>query len=113
MVGAIVTLAARPTVPLLPSQRAIFVRYMVNVNHYKLKLFKLYREAKIYCQFFKITHCGVKNDESEAYAEALHLLATTVEGAESWLWPCLIRALLDPACVSSVYIDIIIHNAKI
>ncbi|XP_046813255.1 maestro heat-like repeat-containing protein family member 1 [Vespa crabro] len=77
MVGAIVTLAARPTVPLLPSQRAIFVRYM-------------------------ITHCGVKNDESEAYAEALHLLATTVEGAESWLWPCLIRALLDPACVSSV-----------
>nr|XP_050863894.1 maestro heat-like repeat-containing protein family member 1 [Vespula vulgaris] len=77
MVGAIVTLAARPTVPLLPSQRATFVRYMV-------------------------THCGIKNDESEAYAEALHLLATTVEGAESWLWPCLIRALLDPACVSSV-----------
>ncbi|XP_015183266.1 PREDICTED: maestro heat-like repeat-containing protein family member 1 [Polistes dominula] len=77
MVGAIVTLAARPTVPLLPSQRATFVRYMV-------------------------THCGTKNDESDAYAEALHLLATTVDGAESWLWPCLIRALLDPACVSSV-----------
>ncbi|KAI4498116.1 hypothetical protein M0802_006940 [Mischocyttarus mexicanus] len=77
MVGAIVALAARPTVPLLPSQRATFVRYMV-------------------------THCDAKNDESDAYAEALHLLATTVEGAESWLWPCLIRALLDPACVSSV-----------
>ncbi|KAK2577321.1 hypothetical protein KPH14_003451 [Odynerus spinipes] len=77
MVGAIVALAARPTLPLLPSQRATFVRYMVS-------------------------HCGIKNDESEAYAEALHLLATTVEGAESWLWPCLIRALLDPACVASV-----------
>lgn len=30
MVGAIVALAARPSVPLLPSQRSSFVRYLVN-----------------------------------------------------------------------------------
>lgn len=30
MVSAIAALAARPTFPLLPSQRAKFVRYMVN-----------------------------------------------------------------------------------
>ncbi|KAG7209580.1 hypothetical protein KM043_011242 [Ampulex compressa] len=77
MAGAIVALAARPSLPLLPSQRALFVRYMVS-------------------------NCGTKNDESGTYSEALHLLATTVDGAESWLWPCLMRALLDPTCKASV-----------
>lgn len=56
----------------------------------------------------------MKNDDSEAHTEALYLLATTVDGAESWLWPCLIDALLDstyassvsndPACVENIYI---------
>jgi len=32
MVSAIVALAARPTFPLLPSQRAKFVRYMVQFD---------------------------------------------------------------------------------
>lgn len=77
MVGAIVALAARPTFPLLPSQRARFVRYMVS-------------------------HCEIKSDDMEACSEALYLLATTVDGVESWLWPCLINALLDSACVASV-----------
>ncbi|KAL0107180.1 hypothetical protein PUN28_015596 [Cardiocondyla obscurior] len=77
MVGAIVALAARPTFPLLPSQRAKFVRYMVS-------------------------HCEIKSDDMEACSEALYLLATTVDGVESWLWPCLISALLDPASVASV-----------
>ncbi|XP_012526722.2 maestro heat-like repeat-containing protein family member 1 isoform X1 [Monomorium pharaonis] len=79
MVGAIVALAARPTFPLLPSQRAKFVRYMVS-------------------------HCEMKSDDDteDACSEALYLLATTVDGVESWLWPCLISALLDPACVTSV-----------
>ncbi|KYN02585.1 PREDICTED: maestro heat-like repeat-containing protein family member 1 [Cyphomyrmex costatus] len=77
MVGAIVALAARPTFPLLPSQRAKFVRYMVS-------------------------HCEIKSDDMEACSEALYLLATTVDGVESWLWPCLISALLDSACIASV-----------
>lgn len=77
MVGAIVALAARPTFPLLPSQRARFVRYMVS-------------------------HCEMKSDDMEACSEALYLLATTVDGVESWLWPCLISALLDSACIASV-----------
>ncbi|XP_077256814.1 maestro heat-like repeat-containing protein family member 1 [Temnothorax americanus] len=77
MIGAIVALAARPTFPLLPSQRARFVRYMVS-------------------------HCEIKSDDMEACSEALYLLATTVDGVESWLWPCLISALLDSACIASV-----------
>lgn len=77
MVGAIVALAAHPTLPLLPSQRATFIRFMV-------------------------LRCGLANDEPQAYEEALYLLATTVDGAESWLWPSLIRALLDPTYVASV-----------
>ncbi|EGI58311.1 PREDICTED: maestro heat-like repeat-containing protein family member 1 [Acromyrmex echinatior] len=77
MVGAIVALAARPTFPLLPSQRAKFVRYMVS-------------------------HCEIKSDDMEACSEALYLLATTVDGVESWLWPCLISALLDSACITSI-----------
>ncbi|EZA49279.1 HEAT repeat-containing protein 7A [Ooceraea biroi] len=77
MVSAIVALAARPTFPLLPSQRAKFVRYMVS-------------------------HCEGKSDDMEACSEALYLLATTVDGVESWLWPCLINALLDQASVASV-----------
>jgi len=41
----------------------------------------------------------------EACSEALYLLATTVDGVESWLWPCLINALLDPTCIASVSND--------
>jgi len=41
----------------------------------------------------------------EACSEALYLLATTVDGVESWLWPCLISALLDQACITSVSND--------
>lgn len=77
MVSAIAALAARPTFPLLPSQRAKFVRYMVS-------------------------HCDTKNDNMKQCSTALHLLATTVDDVESWLWPCLINALLDPSCVASV-----------
>lgn len=44
----------------------------------------------------------MKSDDMEACSEALYLLATTVDGVESWLWPCLISALLDSACVASV-----------
>ncbi|KAG5329833.1 MROH1 protein, partial [Acromyrmex charruanus] len=77
MVSAIVALAARPTFPLLPSQRAKFIRYMVS-------------------------HCEIKSDDMEACSEALYLLATTVDGVESWLWPCLISALLDSACIASI-----------
>lgn len=77
MVSAIVALAARPSFPLLPSQRAKFVRYMVS-------------------------HCESKSDDMEACSEALYLLATTVDGVESWLWPCLIKALLDQACIASM-----------
>lgn len=47
-------------------------------------------------------HCETKDDNGKECSTALHLLATTVHGVESWLWPCLINALLDPACVSSV-----------
>ncbi|KAL6261907.1 hypothetical protein P5V15_006990 [Pogonomyrmex californicus] len=77
MVSAIVALVARPTFPLLPSQRVRFVRYMVS-------------------------HCEAKSDDMEACSEALYLLATTVDGVESWLWPCLINALLDSTCTASV-----------
>lgn len=71
MVGAIVALAAHPTLPLLPSQRSAFIKYMV-------------------------LRCGLPAEEPQAYEEALFLLATTVEGAETWLWPALLRSLLDP-----------------
>ncbi|XP_024939150.1 maestro heat-like repeat-containing protein family member 1 isoform X2 [Cephus cinctus] len=71
MVGAIVALAARTSLPLLSSQRATFIRFLV-------------------------AHCGSKSIEAEACEEALHLLATTVEGVEDWLWPLLLSALLDP-----------------
>ncbi|XP_043485318.1 maestro heat-like repeat-containing protein family member 1 [Leptopilina heterotoma] len=73
MVGAIVALMARPNLSLLPSQRATYIRFMV-------------------------TNCAAKNEESLAYDEALHLLSSTVEGVENWLWPSLITALLDPLC---------------
>lgn len=49
-----------------------------------------------------MSHCGSKSEDREAHIEALYLLATTVDGAESWLWPCLIEALLDPTYVASV-----------
>ncbi|XP_011301504.1 maestro heat-like repeat-containing protein family member 1 [Fopius arisanus] len=70
MVGAIVALAAHQTLPLLPSQRATFIRYLV-------------------------IRCGASSEEPQAYEEALFLLATTVDGAETWLWPALLRSLLD------------------
>ncbi|XP_012277895.1 maestro heat-like repeat-containing protein family member 1 isoform X2 [Orussus abietinus] len=70
VVGVIVALAARPAVPLLPAQRSVFVRYMV-------------------------AHSEPHAEESEACCEALHLLATTLDGAETWLWPALLHALLD------------------
>lgn len=54
-------------------------------------------------------HCGTSSEEAEAYQEALYLLASTVEGAESWLWPCLIKALLDTTYAASVKI---ISNSK-
>lgn len=47
-------------------------------------------------------HCETKDDNMKECSTALHLLATTVNGVESWLWPCLINALLDPSCVASV-----------
>lgn len=50
----------------------------------------------------QVSHCETKSDDMEACSEALYLLATTVDGVESWLWPCLISALLDSACVASV-----------
>lgn len=46
--------------------------------------------------------CNSKNGGGESCEEALNLLATTVEGAESWLWPLLLEALLDPECSASV-----------
>lgn len=49
----------------------------------------------------------MKSDDMEACSEALYLLATTVDGVESWLWPCLISALLDSACIASVNNDFI------
>lgn len=49
-----------------------------------------------------MSHCETKSNDKEAYVEALHLLATTVDGAESWLWPCLIEILLDSAYTASV-----------
>ncbi|XP_063985336.1 maestro heat-like repeat-containing protein family member 1 [Diachasmimorpha longicaudata] len=76
MVGAIVALAAHPTLPLLPSQRAAFIKYIV-------------------------LRCGISNEEPQAYEEALFLLATTVEGAEIWLWSALLRSLLDPTFTAS------------
>ncbi|XP_066601131.1 maestro heat-like repeat-containing protein family member 1 [Prorops nasuta] len=76
MVGALAALAARPTIPLLPSQRTAFVRYMV-------------------------AHCESKHDESDTYTDALYLLATTVNAVESWLWPCLINSLLDKSYTPS------------
>ena len=51
---------------------------------------------------FEVLRCGLASDEPQAYEEALYLLATTVEGAEAWLWRDLIRALLDPIYVASV-----------
>ncbi|XP_031777051.1 maestro heat-like repeat-containing protein family member 1 isoform X2 [Nasonia vitripennis] len=78
VIGAIVALAARPSLPLLPSQRSSFIKFMV-------------------------LHCGSKqSEEADACDEALHLLSSTVEGAETWLWPCLIRALLDQTYAASV-----------
>lgn len=56
----------------------------------------------MYFIYNQVSHCGTKKDETEAYTEALFLLANTVDGAEVWLWPCLIRALLDPVYVASV-----------
>ncbi|KAG5339130.1 MROH1 protein, partial [Acromyrmex heyeri] len=49
-----------------------------------------------------VSHCEIKSDDMEACSEALYLLATTVDGVESWLWPCLISALLDSACIASI-----------
>lgn len=76
IVGAIVALAAHPTLTLLPSQRAAFIRFIV------LK-------------------CGADNEDTAAYEEAVFLLATTVDGAESWLWPSLLKSLLDANYSSS------------
>ncbi|XP_058805829.1 maestro heat-like repeat-containing protein family member 1 [Phymastichus coffea] len=76
VIGAIVALAARPTFPLLPSQRTSFIKFMV-------------------------LHCGSKSEEGEACEEALHLLSSTVDGAEIWLWPSLIKALMDQTYVAS------------
>ncbi|KAJ8688258.1 hypothetical protein QAD02_024053 [Eretmocerus hayati] len=76
VVGVIVALAARPNFFLLPSQRSSFIKFIV-------------------------LHCGSKADEAEACEEALHLLSSTVEGAESWLWPSLIKALMDPSYAAS------------
>ncbi|KMQ97699.1 heat repeat-containing protein 7a [Lasius niger] len=76
MVSAIAALVVRPTFPLLPSQRAKFIRYMVS-------------------------HCETKTDNMKECSTALYLLATTVDGVESWLWPCLINALLDPSYTAS------------
>lgn len=48
-------------------------------------------------------HCGLKPaEEGDACEEALHLLSSTVEGAETWLWPSLIKALLDQTYIASV-----------
>ncbi|XP_014215700.1 maestro heat-like repeat-containing protein family member 1 isoform X1 [Copidosoma floridanum] len=77
LVSAMVALAARPTFPLLSSQRSSFVKFIV-------------------------LQCGSKTDEADACEEALHLLSSTVEGAETWLWPSLINALLDQTYVISV-----------
>lgn len=79
LVGVIVALAAHPTLPLLPSQRAAFIQFMV-----------------LKCA---IPNCP--NEESQAYEEALFLLATTVDGAENWLWPSLIKSLLDQTYTES------------
>ena len=50
-------------------------------------------------------NCGSNNEEALAYEEALNLLSNTVAGAETWLWPTLIAALLDPTCSLSVTIQ--------
>ncbi|KAK0166476.1 hypothetical protein PV328_004896 [Microctonus aethiopoides] len=76
IVGPIVALVAHPTLTLLPSQRMSFIRFI-------------------------IAQCGITNNESQAYEDALFLLATTVDGAESWLWPCLLKTLLDSASSES------------
>ncbi|XP_029176005.1 LOW QUALITY PROTEIN: maestro heat-like repeat-containing protein family member 1 [Nylanderia fulva] len=76
MISVIAALAEKPTFPLLPLQRAKFIRYLVS-------------------------HCETKNDNMRECSTALHLVAITVNGAESWLWPCLINALLDPSCTAS------------
>lgn len=79
LVGAIVALAAHSTLPLLPSQRAAFIQFMV----------------------LRCAAPNCANDDSQAYEEALFLLATTVDGAENWLWPSLIKSLLDQTYTAS------------
>uniref|UniRef100_A0ABD2XLD7 Maestro heat-like repeat-containing protein family member 1 n=1 Tax=Trichogramma kaykai TaxID=54128 RepID=A0ABD2XLD7_9HYME len=76
VVGAIVALAARPKFPVLPTQRSAFIKFMV-------------------------LHCGTRGEEGEACEEALHLLSSTVHGAELWLWPALVAALLDTTYYAS------------
>ncbi|XP_008560336.1 maestro heat-like repeat-containing protein family member 1 [Microplitis demolitor] len=70
LAGPIIALLAHPTLPLLPSQRANLIRFI-------------------------IIRCG-DDTETQTYEEALFLLANTVAGAENWLWAALLKALLDP-----------------
>ncbi|CAD6243793.1 GSCOCG00013142001-RA-CDS [Cotesia congregata] len=70
LAGPIIALLAHPSLNLLPSQRANLIRFI-------------------------IIRCG-DDTESQAYEEALFLLANTVAGAENWLWTALLKALLDP-----------------
>nr|ACE75349.1 HEAT repeat-containing protein [Glyptapanteles indiensis] len=70
LAGPIIALLAHPSLNLLPSQRANLIRFI-------------------------IIRCG-DDTESQAYEEALFLLANTVAGAENWLWTALLKALIDP-----------------
>ncbi|XP_034951758.1 maestro heat-like repeat-containing protein family member 1 [Chelonus insularis] len=76
MVGPVISLVAHPTLSLLPSQRIALVKFIV-------------------------LRCGTMNEETQAYEEALFLLATTVDGAENWLWASLLKVLLDSTYISS------------
>ncbi|XP_048515831.1 maestro heat-like repeat-containing protein family member 1 isoform X2 [Athalia rosae] len=77
LVGAIAAIAAKSMILLSPDQRASFVKFMV-------------------------IHSSSENEDGESCEEALNLLATTVTGAENWLWPLLLNFLTDPACSASV-----------
>ncbi|XP_046485809.1 maestro heat-like repeat-containing protein family member 1 isoform X1 [Neodiprion pinetum] len=81
LVGAIAAIAARSMKLLTPDQRACFVRFMV-------------------------MQCSSKTDEGQSCEEALNLLATTVDGAESWLWSLLLNSLVDPLSSASSVIPV-------